>query len=43
MVEPLYDEVFVSNSTFVGATNVPITDEATVVSEYFVFVCLFLY
>ena len=43
MVEPLSDEVFVSNLTFVEATNVPITDEATVVCEYFVFVCLVLY
>ncbi len=33
MVEPLSDEVSVSNSTFVEATNVPITDEAAVVCE----------
>ena len=33
MVEPLSDEVFVSNSTFVEATNVPITTEAAVVRE----------
>jgi hypothetical protein len=29
MVEPLSNEVFVSNSLFVDATNVPITNEAT--------------
>ena len=33
MVEPLSNDVFVSNSTFVEATNVPITNEATVVCE----------
>ena len=35
MVEPLFDEASVSNSTCVEATNVPITitDEATVVRE----------
>jgi hypothetical protein len=33
MVEPLFDEPSVSNSTFVEATNVPITDEAAVVRE----------
>jgi hypothetical protein len=33
MVEPLFDEASVSNSTFVEATNVPITDEAAVVRE----------
>ena len=41
MVEPLSDEVFVSNSTFVEATNFPITDEATVVREYFC-VCVYV-
>jgi hypothetical protein len=33
MVEPLFDEPSVSNSTFVEATNVSITDEAAVVRE----------
>jgi hypothetical protein len=33
MVEPLFDEASVSNSTFVEATNVPMTDEAAVVCE----------
>ncbi len=33
MVEPLFDEALVSNSTFVEATNVPIIDEAAVVCE----------
>ena len=33
MVEPLVDEILVSNSTFVVATNVPITNEGTVVCE----------
>jgi hypothetical protein len=33
MVEPLFDEASVSNSTFVEATNVPITDEVAVVRE----------
>jgi hypothetical protein len=33
MVEPLFDEASVSNSTFVEATNVPITDEAAVVRD----------
>ncbi len=33
MVEPLFDEASVSNSTFVEATNVPITDEAALVCE----------
>ena len=33
MVEPLFDEAFVSNSTFVEVTNIPITDEAAVVRE----------
>ncbi len=33
MVEPLFDEDSVSNSTFVEATNVPIIDEAAVVCE----------
>jgi hypothetical protein len=33
MVEPLFDDASVSNSTFVEATNVPITNEATVVCE----------
>ena len=33
MVEPLSDEVSVSNSSFVEATIVPITDEAAVVRE----------
>jgi hypothetical protein len=33
MVEPLFDEALVSNSTIVEATNVPITDEAAVVRE----------
>ncbi len=29
MVEPLFDEALVSNSTLVEATNIPITNEAT--------------
>ena len=33
MVEPLFDEALVSNSTFVEAPNVPIIDEAAVVRE----------
>ncbi len=33
MVEPLFDDALVSNSTFVEATNVPITNEAAVVCE----------
>ena len=33
MVEPLFDEPSVSNSTFVEATNVPITNEAAEVCE----------
>jgi hypothetical protein len=33
IVEHLFDEALVSNSTFVEATNVPITNEATVVYE----------
>jgi hypothetical protein len=33
MVEPLFDDALVSNSTFVEATNVHITDEAAVVCE----------
>ena len=33
MVEPLFDDAFVSNSTFVEATNIPITNEAAVVCE----------
>ena len=35
MVDPLFDDALVSNSTFVEATNVPITnpDEAAVVCE----------
>ena len=33
MVEPLFDDALVSNSTFVEATNVPITDEATAARE----------
>jgi hypothetical protein len=33
MVEPLFDEALVSNSTFVEATNVPIIDEEAVVCE----------
>jgi hypothetical protein len=33
MVEPLFDEALVSNSTFMEATNIPITDEAAVVCE----------
>jgi hypothetical protein len=33
MVEPLFDDASVSNSTFVEAPNVPIIDEAAVVRE----------
>ncbi len=33
MVEPLSDELSVSNSTFVESPNVPIIDEAAVVCE----------
>ncbi len=33
IVEPLFDNALVSNSTFVEATNFPITNEATVVCE----------
>ena len=33
MVEPLFDEAFVSNSTFVEAPNVPIIDDAALVCE----------
>jgi len=33
MVEPLFDYALVSNSIFVEATNVPITNEAAVVCE----------
>ncbi len=33
MVEPLFDDALVSNSTFVEAPNVPIIDEAAVVCE----------
>jgi hypothetical protein len=33
MVEPLFDDALVSNSTFVEATNILITDEAAVVCE----------
>ena len=33
MVEPLFDDALVSNSTFVEATNVPFTNEAAVVRE----------
>jgi hypothetical protein len=33
MVEPLFDDASVSNSSFVEATNIPITDEAAVVCE----------
>ena len=33
MVESLFDEPLVSNSTFVEANNIPITDEAAVVRE----------
>ena len=33
MVEPLFDDASVSNSTFVEASNIPITDEAIVVCE----------
>ncbi len=43
MVEPLFDEPSVSNSTFVEATNVPITDEAAVVREQFCCVCVCFY
>ena len=43
MVEPIFDDALVSNSTFVEATNVPITNEAAVVCEKFVFVCMFLH
>ena len=33
MVGPLFDDALVSNSTFVEATNVPISYEAAVVFE----------
>ena len=33
MVEPLFDEALVYNSTFVEATNIPIINEAAVVRE----------
>ena len=33
MVESLFDDAFVSNSSFVEATNIPITDEAAVVCD----------
>ncbi len=33
IVEPLFDEALISNSTFVEAPNIPITDEAAVVCE----------
>ena len=43
MIEPLFDDAPVSNSTFVEAPNVPITNEAAVFCEQFVFECMFLY
>ena len=33
MIEPPFDDALVSNSTFVEATNIPMTDEAAVVRE----------
>ena len=43
MVEPLFDDALVSYSTFVDATNIPITNEATAGREKIFCVCLVLY